>query len=178
MLTKKSFIRKGKAYLSVLLAILILTATALVFMPGCGEKDTGTSAKESSKTSRQTANTPWNAETAKANIDIILNKYYETNPFKSAFDLEVTDVYFLEKKDKYASHDNMIIYLVSYKIKYNYCDSVSEEYCDYELHDTYLNGNDLGYYTVSLGTSRNDKNKVEEFSENLNSTKYTKTKIY
>lgn len=178
MLSKKSFIRKGKAYLSVLLAVLILTATSLVFMSGCGNNDTGTSAKESSKISRQTANTPWNAETAKANIDIILNKYYKLNPIGSTFDLEVTDVYFLEKKDKYASYDNMIIYLVSYKIKSNYCDSVSEEYCDYELHNTYLNGNDLGYYTDNLGISRIDKKKVEEFSRNLNSTKYTKTKIY
>ena len=178
MLAKKSFIRKGKAYLSVLLAVLILTATSLVFMSGCGNNDTGTSAKESSKISRQAANTPWNAETAKANIDIILNKYYETNPFKSAFDLEVTDVYFLEKKDKYASHDNMIIYLVSYKIKSNYSDYVSQEYCDYELHNTYLKGNDLGYYTVNLGISRTDKTKVEEFCSNLNSTDYTKTKIY
>ena len=179
MLAKKSFIGKRKAYLSVLLAVLILTATSLVFMSGCGEKDTGTSAKESSKISRQAENTSWNAETAKANIDIILNKYYETNPIKSSgvSDLEVTDVYFLEKNGP-GSYDNMIIYLVSYKIKYNYCDSVSEEYCDYELHDTYLNGNDLGYYTVNLGISRTDKKKVEEFCSNLNSTDYTKTKIY
>lgn len=180
MLAKKSFIRKGKAYLSVLLAVLILTATSLVFMSGCGNNDTGTSAKESSKTSRQTANTPWNAETAKANIDIILNKYYETNPIKSSgvSNLEVTDVYFLEKKNEHGSYNNMIIYLVSYKIKSRYSNHVSQEYCDYELHDTYLNGNDLGYYTVNLGISRNDKNKVEEFSKNLNSTGYTKTKIY
>lgn len=179
MLAKKSFIGKGKAYLSVLLAVLILTATSLVFLSGCGEKDTGTSAKESSKISRQAENTSWNAETAKANIDIILNKYYETNPIKSSgvSDLEVTDVYFLEKNGP-GSYDNMIIYLVSYKIKSNYSDYVSQEYCAYELHDTYLNGNDLGYYTVNLGISRTDKKKVEEFCSNLNSTDYTKTKIY
>lgn len=177
MLAKKSFIGKGKAYLSVLLAVLILTATSLVFISGCGEKDTGTSAKESSKVSPQTAKTPLNAETAKENIDIILNKYYEMDPIKSTIDLEVTDVYFLEKNG-HGSHDNMIVYLVSYKIKSNYCDYVSKEYCDYELHNTYLNGNDLGYYTVDLGISRTDKKKVEEFSRNLNSTEYTKTKIY
>ena len=179
MLAKKSFIGKRKAYLSVLLAVLILTATSLVFMSGCGEKDTGTSAKESSKISRQAENTSWNAETAKANIDIILNKYYETNPIKSSgvSDLEVTDVYFLEKNGS-GSYDNMIIYLVSYKIKSNYSDYVSQEYCDYELHNTYLKGNDLGYYTVNLGISRTDKKKVEEFCSNLNSTDYTKTKIY
>ena len=180
MLAKKSFIGKGKAYLSVLLAVLILTATSLVFMSGCGEKDTGTSAKESSKVSQQTAKTPLNAETAKENIDIILNKYYETNPIRSSgvSDLEVTDVYFLENENGHGSHDNMIIYLVSYKIKSNYSDYVSKEYCAYELHDTYLNGNDLGYYTVNLGISRTDKKKVEEFCRNLNSTEYTKTKIY
>ena len=178
MLAKKSFIGKGKAYLSVLLAVLILTATSLVFMSGCGEKDTGTSAKESSKVSQQTANTPWNAETAKENIDIILNKYYEMDPIKSTIDLEVTDVYFLENENGHGSYDNMIIYLVSYKIKSNYSDLITKEYCDYELHNTYLNGNDLGYYTVDLGTSRTDKKKVEEFSRNLNSTEYTKTKIY
>ena len=177
MLAKKSFIGKGKAYLSVLLAVLILTATSLVFLSGCGEKDTGTSAKESSKISRQAENTSWNAETAKANIDIILNKYYEMDPIKSTIDLEVTDVYFLEKNGP-GSYDNMIIYLVSYKIKYYYSEHVSQEYCEFDLFDTYLKGNDLGYYTVSLGTSRNDKNKVEEFSRNLNSTDYTKTKIY
>lgn len=179
MLAKKSFIGKGKDYLSVLLAVLILTATSLVFMSGCGEKDTGTSAKESSKVSRQTANMPWNAETAKENIDIILNKYYETNPIRSSgvSDLEVTDVYFLEKNG-HGSYDNMIIYLISYKIKTYYSGSATKEYRYYELHNTYLNGNDLDYYSVDLGRSQNDKKSVEEFSRNLNSTEYTKTKIY
>lgn len=178
MLAKKSFIGKGKAYLSVLLAVLILTATSLVFISGCGEKDTGTSAKESSKVSRQTANTPWNAETAKENIDIILNKYYEMDPIKSTIDLEVTDVYFLEKENGHGSYDNMIIYLVSYKIKSYYSGHVSQEYCEFGLFDTYLNGNDLGYYSTGIGTSSMDKKNVEELSRYLNSTGYTKTKIY
>ena len=178
MLAKKSFIGKGKAYLSVLLAVLILTATSLVFLSGCGEKDTGTSAKESSKISRQAANTSWNAETAKANIDIILNKYYEMDPIKSTIDLEVTDVYFLEKENEHGSYDNMIIYLVSYKIKYYYSEHVSQEYCEFDLFDTYLKGNDLGYYSTDIGTSSMDKKNVEELSRYLNSTGYTKTKIY